>query len=290
MDLDFVKLLHLTALAEAKSFSRAANRLGITQPALSKSIAGIEARLGFPLFERGSREIALTPPGSVVIREALALLDRVRDFNHNIRAYRDGHAGAIRIGAAPMFSQFGLPALMVQILHERPALSLKLDVRSRDATLKALIDDDIDVAFLTSFDLTSADLEIHDLFDLDVSVLARPDHPVFGAARPSIDDVWRYTIACDTGIPLPREDARQFFCNDFHILRHMALQTDALWMASATTARADLAAGRLKRVVDLAAFGITGRALLAHRKGRVLSPAERYLVEAAPAYFTAEPG
>ena len=96
--LDIKPLRHFIALAEAKNFHRAAERLHLSQPPLSRRIAALEREVGTPLFERGSRQVTLTPAGEVFQREAVAILEAVARAGALARATAAGSSGLLRIG------------------------------------------------------------------------------------------------------------------------------------------------------------------------------------------------
>lgn len=68
--MDFQKLKHLLAVVEHGTFSRAADKVNLSQPALSRSIQALEAELGLPLLDRGTRQVRLTPYGACVAERA----------------------------------------------------------------------------------------------------------------------------------------------------------------------------------------------------------------------------
>jgi LysR family transcriptional regulator, benzoate and cis,cis-muconate-responsive activator of ben and cat genes len=93
------ELVHFTTVADALHFGAAAEKLGISQPSLSRSIARLERRLGFPLFERTTRRISLTPAGEVFLADCRRLL---ADMDGAIRrAQRLGKSGSLKLAVRP---------------------------------------------------------------------------------------------------------------------------------------------------------------------------------------------
>ena len=97
------ELRYFVAVAEELHFGRAAQRLGIAQPPLSRAISQLERRLGVPLLERTHRSVALTEAGAVLLHEGRAALDSVAAAEHRTRRAAAGQAGvvlAIKAGAS----------------------------------------------------------------------------------------------------------------------------------------------------------------------------------------------
>src|ERR1700716_2953410 len=89
------ELRYFVAVAEELHFGRAAERLGIAQPPLSRAISQLERRLGVTLLERTSRAVALTDAGSVLLREGRAALDAVDAAGRRTRRAATGQAGVV---------------------------------------------------------------------------------------------------------------------------------------------------------------------------------------------------
>lgn len=96
--LDIKPLRYFVALAETRNFHRAAARLHLSQPPLSRQIAALERELGTPLFERSTRVVTLTPAGESFYRDAVAILEALQRAQVQARATAAGERGMLRIG------------------------------------------------------------------------------------------------------------------------------------------------------------------------------------------------
>jgi DNA-binding transcriptional LysR family regulator len=104
------ELVHFTTMADALHFGAAAARLGISQPPLSRSIARLERRLGFPLFHRTTRRISLTPAGEVFLADCRRLLAEMDGAIR--RAQRVGKSGSLKLAVRPGAGQSVLTGLL----------------------------------------------------------------------------------------------------------------------------------------------------------------------------------
>jgi DNA-binding transcriptional LysR family regulator len=103
-------LVHFTTVADELHFGAAAERLGISQPSLSRSIARLERRLGFPLFHRTTRRISLTPAGEVFLADCRRLLAEMDGAIR--RAQRLGKSGSLKLAVRPGAGQSVLTGLL----------------------------------------------------------------------------------------------------------------------------------------------------------------------------------
>src|SRR5687767_11433743 len=113
-------LRSFVALAEERHFTRAAARLRVAQPALSKRIQQLEAELGLTLFDRSRRGAALTAEGAALLASARAVLDATAQLLLAARTLAAGDTGTLRIGFAPSAPHHVLPALMRTFRRQHP--------------------------------------------------------------------------------------------------------------------------------------------------------------------------
>lgn len=149
----------LVAVADHGSFRRAATALGISQPALSAQVQGVEALLGVQVFERDRRSVLVTPAGEDIVgraREALTAVDTVADA-----ARRRGEplVGPLRLGVIPTVAPYWLPALLPTVRTKFPKLELILREEQTNRLLAQLGAGQLDVAMVAlpvPGDLTTA--------------------------------------------------------------------------------------------------------------------------------------
>ncbi len=114
-------LSYFVALAEAGSFTRAAERMGVSQPSLSQQIRALETIIGAALFERGGPAI-LTPLGRDLLDRARRILLDVADLEDFRATSADPLIGTIRLGVSPTLGAYLLPALVARLHREHPTL------------------------------------------------------------------------------------------------------------------------------------------------------------------------
>ena len=150
MPLSLRNLDYLVALAEEGHFGRAAERVAISQPALSQQIKELEAHLGQPLVERG-REIRLTRTGALVVERARAVLAGVRDLE-DVARRAQGLSGPLKLGIIPTVAPYLLPHVLPLVAGQGLELTVQeavterlleaLDAGRLDAVVAALPLDD----------------------------------------------------------------------------------------------------------------------------------------------------
>ncbi|MDF5978280.1 LysR family transcriptional regulator [Pseudomonas aeruginosa] len=126
--MDLRQLRYFIALAEHRSFVRAADAMGITQPAFSRSIQGLEQELGCQLVDRGSKDLRPTPEGQVVLQHALSLVQGSANLIHEIAQLNKLDAGELRFGSGPAPAQQLVPDAVADFINRHPRVQISLDV------------------------------------------------------------------------------------------------------------------------------------------------------------------
>lgn len=183
-DLDY-----LLAVAQHGQVQRAADALGVSQPAVTKGIQRLERELGFALFERGPRGMALTAPGrrfhegSAGIRQTL---DRAAKDAADLHL---GAQGVLRVGVSPLYARSLFVPACLQLHRQRPAARLQVTVHLQDVLLAALRSGDIDLSLHALPDPLPPDLRAHALMADDLCLVVRQGHPLLERARLALQDL-----------------------------------------------------------------------------------------------------
>jgi DNA-binding transcriptional LysR family regulator len=135
-------------VAEELNFRRAAERLGIDHSALSRRVRDLEHRLGFPLFDRTTREVRVTEAGQVFLEENRSVLRLLQRSVDNARLVADGMAGRISVGYMSFAAARILPETIVRFKALRPDARFELTYLRSHAQKEALARGDIDVGFM----------------------------------------------------------------------------------------------------------------------------------------------
>jgi DNA-binding transcriptional LysR family regulator len=182
-------LRYFVAIAEERSFTRAAERLWVAQPGLSAQIRRLESELGVQLFERHTRGVDLTDAGELFLeraRTALAAADAARSTGHDIE---HGLVGSVRLGIVTGVGWPGTSALLGHFGRERPGIELTVVEGYGGTLLRDLRDRRLD-AMIAPSEFGSADLPRVRLGRDPWLVLAGRGHPLAGAglvAAPELD-------------------------------------------------------------------------------------------------------
>ncbi len=147
--LDQQQILSFLAVAETGSFSAAARRLHLTQPAISKRVALLEAQLGFELFERLPKRLELTETGSALLPAARRLRQALDDFAECPQAVDAAHRGRLSIALSHYAGLHLLPAALEAFNRQHPAVLLDLRFVESETALALVSQGQVRLAYAT---------------------------------------------------------------------------------------------------------------------------------------------
>lgn len=174
-ELNLHLLEQFVVLAHTKNFTRAAEELHLSQPALSRAIQKLEEQLGQPLFERKPREIVLTDLGTLLLERAREILKLVENtFSELAEA---GRRGRVRLGAIPTIAPYFLPAFLTSFAKKYPDISVIVQEDTTDMLIKRCSQGEIELAILAQ-PVIAKHLEIEPLFDEELLLLLPLGHPL----------------------------------------------------------------------------------------------------------------
>jgi DNA-binding transcriptional LysR family regulator len=200
LGLDRIELRHLEQVVEicrAGSFSEAARRLQLSQPALSKSISRLEGQLGICLFERSGGAAKATELGQLVAERGRRLLASSNDLSRELRQRAGGASGRLRIGVGPATRYSPLPEVLKGLLARFPDLSIEVRHDHGLKVMRGVDEGRYDLAFGFSENAEPyGDLIRIKVFEDRFIVVARPGHPATLADHPlSPAELLKYPMA-----------------------------------------------------------------------------------------------
>jgi len=145
-------LRYFVIVAEEQNVTRAAERLHVSQPPLSRQIRDLEEELGVALFRRTAKSVTLTEPGKVFLNEARAVLLRAETAVEAVRAAAHGDQGSLRIGYAPSLTARILPAALRAFETASPGVRVSLHDLSSEECLQRLAARELDLALTVPAD------------------------------------------------------------------------------------------------------------------------------------------
>lgn len=135
-------------VARRLSFTKAAEELYITQPAVTKHIHELEHHFKLKLFERQGNKIALTPAGSTLLQHAEGLLSSYRNMEFDMNHLAEKHSGRLRVGASTTVAQYVIPPLMASFRQKFKEVKLTLTSSNTERIEKALLNEEVDIGII----------------------------------------------------------------------------------------------------------------------------------------------
>jgi DNA-binding transcriptional LysR family regulator len=281
--IDLHKLQHFTVLARTGSFVRAAERLHLSQPALSRSIQALERHHGVTLFDRSRSGVFLTAVGKQLLVHAEDLIFNAKSLEQSLAGASAGISGTVTFGIGPNAGTIILPELLRTLIEDYPEIRVRAVPGSARTLMRRLLDTEIE--FLVGArdpQCVSEHVRIETLWHTTPAFLVRKGHPLLAMDAVPLEALQSYPRLAPAAwkenlVHVVPEEARDWLrptieLDNFELLRTLAMSTDAILVATRGHETESLEHLR----ISTARHTLNATAVeLFTRKGRTLSPASR---------------
>ncbi len=283
-------------MARTGSFSRAAELLGITQPAVSLQIKGLEERIGIRLFSRRGRQITLTDAGKLVygyVERIFALGD---EMERAIDALKGLRAGSLVLGASTTLGEYVLPPILGHFHRLHPSIELKLEIANTLTIVRRVSAHQLDLGFVGDLP-QEPQLHVEPLVEDRIVLIAAPESPLAhrGPLQPA-DLRGQKLILREEGSATRRHALREMARLGLELPIAMELGSNeavkqavaanlGIGALSAYAVRADVRAGTLAQL-DLLGWSCIRPLNVIYVSGKLLSPAEQAFLNLARTFYS----
>lgn len=207
MDISHKNLEHLLALDRHRHYGRAAEALGISQPALSRSILALEDRLGISLFRRSRTRVEPTAAGRLVLRHARDMSLLSTGLKSELAEMQGQAQLGLSVVCGHYPAELTVPCALSALMKTRPGVQVKMEVSDWSRGIQSLEQEFCDLAIIElSAESRSIELQRELLNDRQVFAVVNGHHPLAKNPSPTQDDVLGWPWACSV---IPKRAARQ---------------------------------------------------------------------------------
>jgi len=281
MNITLRQLKVFEAVARNRSYTRAAEALHLSQPAVSMQIRQLEDNCGLPLFEQMGKQTFLTPAGEELFRYASRILEQLGEIQTLFDELRGLGRGAVSISVATTASHFAT-RLLAEFAERNPGITVSLDVSNREQLLRQLDANERDFVIMGR-PPEGRSLNAEPFMENPLVMIARPDHPLAGVERIAFDRLAEERFVMREKGSGTRGAIERFFeARGLHHEATMELASNeaikqavmaglGLGIVSQHIISLEVDTGRLV-VLDVEGFPIMRHWYLVQREGKRLSP------------------
>jgi DNA-binding transcriptional LysR family regulator len=209
--MDIAALRAFIAVADAGSFSLAAEHLYVTQPAVSKRISALEAELETRLFDRIGRAVTLTEAGQTLLPRARHILLELEDSVRTLSNMSGSVHGTLRFATSHHIGLHRLPPVLKQFVRRYPQVRLDIRFMDSEEACHAVELGELELAVVTLPPSPSPAMQTEKIWEDPLTIVVSPDHPLAARARPGLADLAAHPAILPSPNTYTRQIAEQAF-------------------------------------------------------------------------------
>ena len=191
--MDFDQIHTMIEIAKHNSFSRAAERLYRTQPAISKQVRSLEQELGQKLFHRAGKQVELTPAGRILLEHCLQLAELRHQAKEALERMRHVPRGRLAVGANEATSLYVLPPVFAAFRARYPEVRLRIHRNFTRKLVERVLANTLDFA-VVSLPVDEKDLMVLPLFRDELVVVVPPGHPLASQRSVTVEQLADHSL------------------------------------------------------------------------------------------------
>lgn len=288
--MDFEQLRTFQFICQLKSFSRCAEKLGVTQPAISAQIRSLETEVGARLFDREGGKITLTAAGRLFEPFAEHCLQCYSHILAGVSELYQSPRGELSVSSSEAASLYLLPSVFAHFRQQYNRVHLSIVRSERSRTIEAVISREVDFG-IVSLPVQDTRLEVHSIHKDEVVLVAPPNHPLATRSVVKLDVILQYPLLMMKHGRL-REKINHFFhihdvrpriameLESSELLKRLILAGTGIGFLPQTNVQGDEAAGQLK-TLKVEGMRVQRELALIYRKDKTLTRAAHAFLEVA---------
>jgi DNA-binding transcriptional LysR family regulator len=289
--LNFHQLYIFYAVATHHSFSRAADALDITQPAVSIQIQELEKSLGATLFHRRSRGLRLTEVGETVMAYSQQIFSLSSKLLETIQELHGLQLGRLTLGASTTPGEFVLPLAVGQFRRSHPGIRVEMSLANTRSIVQRILNREIDLGMVGDWPQQQSDeLELIDYLNDEIVLVAAPDHPAAKLQPLRLEQVIEHGLIVREEGSATRSTAERCFIDlgvapvvalslgSNQAVKQAAVAGGGIGVISRLGIAAEVRAGMLT-ILRVESWDCQRPLILVRPKDRYLSPAQRAFLE-----------
>lgn len=209
--MDLATLNAFIAIAELGSFSEAAERLYLTQPAVSKRIASLEQQLNVRLFDRLGREVSLTEAGRALLPRAYQILNVLDDTRRALTNLNGEISGRLTLATSHHIGLHRLPPLLRAFTRTHPQVALDIQFLDSEVAYEEVLHGRAELAVITLAPETRRPVHAVPVWDDPLDFVAAPEHPLARSGTVSLADVAHHPAVFPGGNTFTHHIVRRLF-------------------------------------------------------------------------------